>query len=318
MQQYELLIPKLNDILLDLQVETEYIKNITVGDTHNLMITCPNHKGGQEDTPSCGVNIDTGVVHCLTCGWKGNLISLTNKCRDIEDGYNYLISRYITEEDIYARKKANLVFSRGASSNVIIEDFPSALHYPQAVEYLKGRGLGVNIIEKFDIRYDENRQMIQIPIYKGKHIVGFKGRKIVKVDKKFRFFNTPNMEKVLFCLDKIQNGNYVFVTEAEIDCLTFWSWGKEAISILGSKMTDNQLSQLAKSNIKSIVIALDNDDIGRLATIQLLEMVKDLELDIYILDYKNTNKKDANDFDSFEEFRSHIKLSKVTNRAKLC
>ena len=197
MEQYELLIPKINDILLDLQVETDFIKDITTGDTNNLMITCPNHKHGNEETPSCGINIHTGVVHCLTCGYKANLISLTKKCRNVEDGYKYLIERYVGEGDIYVRKKANLSFARGKVASSNLEIYPSALNYPKAVEYLKGRGLSTDIIEKFSIGYDIDRQMIQIPIYLGKNIAGYKGRKIVKVDKRYRFFNIKIYDSLL-------------------------------------------------------------------------------------------------------------------------
>ena len=151
--------------------------------------------------------------------------------------------------------------------------------------------------------------MVMIPIKIGAEIVGYKGRKIVQCDKRYRFYNTPNMKKPLFCLDKIEKGIAVFITEAELDCLTLWSWGLEAISILGSHITPLQLEQLKHSNITKVIVALDNDAIGKEASIKLLEELKELNINIQLLTYKaGVTQKDANDFKSLEEYKSSVNI----------
>lgn len=310
MSKYEDLIPFLNDILGDIQLETYYLQDIKDDiDKNNFMITCPSHKGGRESSPSCGINIKSGVCNCLTCGWKGNLISLSKLCRGEEYGFKYLIDRYVGNKKVDVEIEKKLIIKHEEEEEVIIPNYKSIFEYPEAVNYLLSRKISKDIMAKFDIRYCSDRKMIMIPIYYGRTIVGYKGRKIVKCDKKYRFYNTPNMKKVLFGLDKVVKGDTVMITEAEIDCLTFWSWGLEAISILGANITPLQKEQLRRSGIKKLIIALDNDEIGKTAALKLYEELKDLDMEFNLITYKeNTTQKDTNDFSSLEEYKKSIRI----------
>lgn len=318
MVDYRDLVHYLEDILLDIQAETHYLRDIKDNiDKNNLMITCPNHKGGQESSPSCGLELKTGVCHCLTCGWKGNLISLSKLCRGEEFGFKYLINRYLEKKQVSTEYKKKLIIKKPEEeAEVIIPDYKSIFEYKDAVEYLLSRKISKDIMAKFDIRYSPDKKMVMIPIYSGNTLVGYKGRKIIKCDKKFRFYNTPNMKKVLFGLDKIEKGDAVLLTEAEIDCLTLWSWGLEAISILGANITPLQKELLRRSNIKRLIIALDNDDVGRQASLNLMQELKDLDIEINLLTYKSgVTQKDANDFNSLEDYKKSIQI--VRNKKTL-
>lgn len=319
--EYIDLIPYIEDILEDLRSETGFLQDINYKiDKNNIMITCPEHAHGRERHPSCGVDRSNGKVHCLTCGFRGNLISLSKACRGEDSGFKYLIDRYIGKTDTgftFRTFKAPVVEQESIAD---IVNYNSITNYKEAVDYLIGRGISKDIQEKFDIRYCPDRQMIMIPIKIGTEIVGYKGRKIVPCDKRYRFYNTPNMKKPLFCLDKIEKGTAVFITEAEIDCLTLWSWGLEAISLLGSHITPLQLEQLKHSSITKVIVALDNDAIGIEASKKLLEELKDLNLDIQLLTYKEgITQKDANDFKSLEEYKASVVIhnyKKVLNTYK--
>ena len=62
----------------------------------NIMITCPIHKDGHEHKPSCGVSIvpkyqgnkiiESGTVHCFTCGYTASLTSFISSCFGYKDG----------------------------------------------------------------------------------------------------------------------------------------------------------------------------------------------------------------------------------------
>ena len=306
--RYEDLIDYMHDILEDIRSETGYLQDIDYRiNKNNIMITCPEHSHGRESHPSCGIDRRTGTVHCLTCGYRGNLISLSKSCRGEANGFKYLIDRYIGKTDTGFTFKKFRPPVKEEEVVVDIVDYDNIANYAEAVKYLEGRGISFEIQQKFDIRYCPERKMVMIPIRIGDKIVGFKGRKIVPCDKRFKFFNTPNMEKPLFCLDKVEKGTAVFITEAEIDCLTLWSWGLEAISILGSHITPFQVDQLRHSNVTRVIVALDNDEVGKKASIQLLDDLKDLNIDIQLLTYKEgVTKKDANDFKSLEEYKSSV------------
>ena len=59
-------------------------KIIDKGD--NLLITCPHHKDGQEQHPSCQIynnldgDIEYGFCHCFTCGYKASLPQVISDC----------------------------------------------------------------------------------------------------------------------------------------------------------------------------------------------------------------------------------------------
>ena len=64
------------DILRQLRKELTNGKLKDIIDKHdNIIVTCPHHKDGMENHPSCSVycgedaNIEYGSVHCFTCGF---------------------------------------------------------------------------------------------------------------------------------------------------------------------------------------------------------------------------------------------------------
>ena len=306
MQDYNKLVHSLEDILSDIQSETIYLKDVAKIDDNNFMITCPCHKGGQESKPSCGVSVKEGLVNCFTCGWKGNLITLTNKTRDIENGFEYLVDRYLKNIEVDEILPIKISFNYLEQEEMQLPSYDSVFNYEEGLNYLKSRKLSEDVIRRFKIGYDTVRGMIQIPLYKGKKLVGWKGRSI----KSKKFHNTKNMEKPLFALEHVKGDGYVFLCEAEMDCMTYYTWGLEAIALLGSKMTPQQLEQLKRSHIKHLVIALDNDKVGQESIKPLYDMLKDLEINLYLLLYKDTTNKDANDFNSLEEFKQHVSIRK--------
>ena len=151
--RYEDLIEHMHDILEDIRSETGYLQDIDYRiDKNNIMITCPEHAHGRENHPSCGVDRQTGKVHCLTCGYRGNLISLSKSCRGEDNGFKYLIDRYISKTDTgftFRTFKPPVV---QAEAVVEIPNYPSILAYKEAQDYLLSRGIGLEIQQKFDIR----------------------------------------------------------------------------------------------------------------------------------------------------------------------
>ena len=52
----------------------------------NVRVTCPFHKDGLENRPSCDIyvgddeSLSWGTYHCFTCGSKGSLIEFVAEC----------------------------------------------------------------------------------------------------------------------------------------------------------------------------------------------------------------------------------------------
>lgn len=84
------------DIVSQIQEETGLLRDIRELE-NDLMVTCPIHKGGMEQTPSLGINKESGVTHCFTCGYKGDIITLVSDCYGISysQAYRKLVGHFI-------------------------------------------------------------------------------------------------------------------------------------------------------------------------------------------------------------------------------
>ena len=69
----------------------------------NVLITCPNHKGGYENHPSCNVytrvddeDTEAGFAYCFTCGYKVPLYKVIADLFDKDDewGKSWLCERF--------------------------------------------------------------------------------------------------------------------------------------------------------------------------------------------------------------------------------
>ena len=55
-----------------------------------LMGICPMHleRTGREDhNPSWSINLETGVHHCFSCGYKGTLLTLVAEVQDFQTSW---------------------------------------------------------------------------------------------------------------------------------------------------------------------------------------------------------------------------------------
>lgn len=94
----------MNIILHDLRrlCNERYLKDI-IPRGENVAITCPHHKDGNENHPSCYVynsrsskDVPYGWYRCFTCREQGPLYKLVSVCTDmsIETAKQWLIENY--------------------------------------------------------------------------------------------------------------------------------------------------------------------------------------------------------------------------------
>jgi DNA primase len=122
------------------------------------------------------------------------------------------------------------------------------------------------------------------------------------------FYLDKDVEKPVYCLDKIQKENYdtALIVEGPIDCLTGWEYGFPTIATLG-RISDDQIEQINKSCINILYIMFDNDDAGRSFTKALKrKLAKRI---IAIETQLPPGKKDINDC-TREEVQEVIKKAK--------
>jgi twinkle protein len=160
--------------------------------------TCPqcSKDRKKKNYPCLSVNTERGLWHCWHCEWSGSL------------GQG--------EEFKPIRRK---VYRKPEYSTPLMLD-------PRAHEWLKGRGLTEEVIERARIGFgriympqvEEEIHAIQFPYFQDGECINVKFRDF---DKNFRMYS--GAERVLYGLDDI--GEITIIVEGEIDKLSFAAAG---------------------------------------------------------------------------------------------
>ena len=247
--------PILHDI-----VDKERDKNVT--------ITCPFHKNGAENKPSCHVfkeeddpKITYGTVHCFTCGYSASLPQFVADCfgEEYSFGEQWLIERF---GNILLQKNTLLPEIRLDNSPKQVKGLSeeALAQYDYYHPYMYQRGLTKEVIDMFRVGYDSKRDAITFPVWDDKGIPLFVTARSVR-DKKF--YIPFEAEKPVYLLNFVKKWGIdsVYVAESQINTLVLWRWGYPSIGFFGTG-DPYQYNILKRSGIRSYTLCLDGDAAG--------------------------------------------------------
>lgn len=278
-----------------------YFKSVKVTG-RNIMVTCPFHGNHSESHPSMGINVDTGLFNCFTCGEKGSVEDFVSKCFRKDDngefGTNWLLSLF--SDSVYSDRIGFNIQERKQFVPVKYVSEKELDKYRWYHEYMWKRRLTPEIVELFDIGYDKDTECITFPVNDITGRCVFVARRSVNT----KYFNYPkNSKKLLYGLDKCINERVVYVCESCFNALTLWTYGLKAIALLGTG-DEYQYDILKKTNIKKFVLALDGDKAGDRGIKRFYENLHDVCLISYIKmprDGKDINDLTREQFFNLEE-----------------
>lgn len=247
----------------------------------NLQSNCPFHKNGQERKPSFGVNGEIDKCHCFSCGWAGTIEEMISELYGYQDdgkfGKRWLIKRFNTVEietrpnimeGFNVRNNSNASNNHCRSDNVfsiakMVTD-EELDKYRYIHPYMYQRGLTDEIIERFDIGYDREREEITFPVADLSGTVRFIAGRSVKS----KFFRLPkNLDKPVYLGYEFVTGKYkvAYIVESFLNCLTCWKYGKPAMAMIGTG-NQKQYEILNRLPVREYILAFDPDEAGRKAT----------------------------------------------------
>jgi len=276
------------------------------------MLTCPNneHKNGQERNPSCTVllndrgHLKEGFTKCFACGYKAGFDKFISTCFNVDDNGEFGREWLETNSD-YAIEDSVESFEYKPFTLDPKKEIESEIHYVSEEElasyrfyhpYMWTRKLTPEVVDKFDIGYDKNKDMITFPVYDDE------GRclSVVKRSVNVHYFEMPEyVKKFIFGLNHITPDiKKVIVCESVINALTCWTHGKPAIALFGTGSVE-QIALLNKLSISHYVLAFDRDFAGKRAYNWFKNSLKNK----IITTYQLPEGKDLNDL-SFEEFEA--------------
>ncbi len=290
--------------------------NIIKDDIDNVMITCPYHKDGQERKPSAGIKKSDGTFHCFACGEVHSLPEVISYCLGRRDdmigsfGWNWLLKNFATVE-IESRKDIDLDISRDSRQETVeYVDDNELDKYRYYHPYMWARKLTPEIVEVFDIGYDDKTECLTFPVrdINGKCL--FVARRSVHT----KYFNYPKRAKKplygIYELYKMFSSGIrgakwpidVIVCESMIDALTCWVYGKFAVALNGLG-NDLQFEQLRNLPCRKLILATDNDEAGQKARQRIKANVKNKVIAEYILPpyRKDINELSKYEFDNLQE-----------------
>ena len=278
-----------------------------------LIIQCPYHKNGQERHPSAQLRCSDGLFYCHGCKEAHSLTDFLTYCLN-EDGRDWLINRF-GAVDISERKIEFGLENRNEVKKIEYLDKDILAKYRRTHPYMFTRKLDMETIRKFDIGYDpdfilETRdhdgkiistkdigECITFPNKDENGNILFIARRAIHT----KFFNYPSdVDKPVYGLyeinREIRHGNdirEVYVVESMLDALVIWCWGKYAVALNGTGSA-HQYDILKRTDIRSFILAFDNDNAGKVARKKFRQNIKNKF--IQELSYKSYgNCKDIND-----------------------
>ena len=188
----------------------------------------------------------------------------------------------------------------------VLADYTDYLHKchenVEQTDYFCNRGLSRELIDRFNLGYDIEKKVATIPY--NPDCKGYVHRTLWESDNKYcKFGNEIFNIEALYSegIDKFFFGNdeYTFVTEGQIDAMSFEEIGLSAIGLGGVNEVSKLINWLKNCPCDRIlVLALDNDKAGRRATGKFIEELAEAELDQRYIVISNLygKYKDANEY----------------------
>ncbi|MDQ0976593.1 DNA primase [Neobacillus niacini] len=252
-----------------------------------------------DGSPSFSINLTTGLwIDFGSADFysKGNLVTLLSFLRNETpiEVENYLLEKYGIDLSDVTKLSLNIDFNFETKVDTIIS-IDEYKQYAYRSPYLAGRGISEKVQRAFKIGFDKKAKAVAFAWhdYKG-NIINVKFRST----KTKQFFYYPEGQAIanhfygMHFIYKL-GIEKAFIVESEIDALYLWSHGFPAIALGNSKFNDARKQLLLRSPIKTLVIASDNDQVGREVRDKIVKAVvgyKDLH-EIVFPDYA----KDVND-----------------------
>lgn len=285
---------------------------------NNAIVTCPIHKDGHENTPSCDIllydkegikgTVCAGTVHCFSCGYRANIVKFVADCLSIsyKKATEWLLSfvDYSLVSDVRDLGNIDLLAPEENKDNysslpiITVDDLKQ---YDFVHPYMFERRLTDEVIKRFDVGYDPISDSLTFPVYENGKCLFVAKRRV-----KFKRFDMPTVyPKPVYGLDYVTK-NEVIVCESIINALTCIAYGYDAVALFGTG-SSYQLDRLNETDIRSFVLCFDGDVAGRNGASRFKSGVKkSLISTIKMPDGQDANNLSKSEFDELFNSRTYF------------
>lgn len=287
------------------------LKDIQKAHDANILISCPCHKDGYEKHASCRVladetceELEAGYAYCFSCGYSAPFAQVIGDLfnEDKAFGEEWLVERFgntFVEQEEFLQE---IVLDKPTVKKEYLDEaslIPFDFYHP----YMWKRKLSKEVVDRFRVGYDKERDAITFPVYDERHrLVMVTAR---SVNSK-RFWIPKDVDKPVYLLyDILERGvQTVYVCESQINALTARTWGLDAVALFGTG-SEKQYNTLKKSGIRNYILLFDGDEAGRKGA---MRFKKNMPSDVFITDVRLPAGKDVNDL-TYDEVMNLVSSS---------
>ncbi|MFA9397222.1 MAG: hypothetical protein ACERKV_03020 [Clostridiaceae bacterium] len=208
----------------EIQFADRYLGQYRIKSNEINPVYCPFCQGGRHRdkyTFFLNPNKHTYMCHRGSCGAKGTFNQLTKLYNERAD---YIVQIQRERFDVVAPKKEY------KAPEIKLNNIA-----PNALEYIKSRGINEVTIKYFDLKSDSKGNIV-FPYYDENNIHVLNKiripRKFIKVKDKTKIWQEGAGKPVLFNMNRIIQSEPVLITEGEWDCISVFQAGyKNVVSI---------------------------------------------------------------------------------------
>lgn len=284
----------------------DYLNAKGINTSTNFSCLNPSH---DDKHPSMSFDTRRNRCHCFSCGVDYDIFDIVALDTGLsgKELFNHVYKMYNISVD-YSNLNANKAELQNiphseSNTNILINKKPqqeqreSLLNFfdvchaaVEKTDYWKKRGLSKAIVDAYNLGYWEEKKRFVIPTGE----FSYNARATWDADKKARYLK-PKGQFELFNLKAIQLAEQpVFVVEGEFDALSVIEAGGVAVA-LGSSSNFKFIDYVKSNKPKyPLILALDNDDAGRVGEEKLAEELAKIGVECVEADITD-NFKDANE-----------------------
>lgn len=269
--------------------------------------TCPFCNSGNKQKNTAAFHVKGTRYNCFSCTKKGDIFDLVGHMEGLENNFAKHYNRTLKIMRPYLDgKKPEKSVTVTTPKVQKEEDYTEYLYKchedVSGTDYFVKRGLSKGIIDRFNLGYDADKNLVTIPY--NPDCKGYVHRVLWDSDYKYckhgnELFNTEALYSYHAVNDLFNNSGYVFIVEGQLDALSYEEIGLDAVGLGGTNETIKLVEQLKKRpSSKILILALDNDKAGKRAMGKLIQELAESELnqEYFVKSDLYGQYKDANEY----------------------
>jgi 5S rRNA maturation endonuclease (ribonuclease M5) len=255
------------------------------GDEFDILCPNPNH---MDTSPSCGVNLVTGLWNCFSCGVSGDLLALGSLTLDTpRDAVEALLKPSTPEAllSMVQRRLASIAVrpTRHRKHSALVLPGP---YEDGPLDELLERGFTSASLERWGVRFVPEqtlqgnkgeftiRNSYAIPIRDSNGVLlnwCYRATRASGAWQPRYLYYTEGVNETWFGLQHHATARHITIVEGGLDTIWLDQCGFPALGLLGTKMGERKIRWL--NRFDSVTLLCDRDTAGATATHKIGEML---------------------------------------------